>query len=166
MSEPAFVSLTPANALARLAFSEVYDTLTSRRQSDLAAGTQAALGRMRSEPEQICDDEIVRLRREMGHTKYDTDGEASETLTEPDTDTEEELRKLGMVWVGQYLLALESLPAPAGARISASQRSEGMDGGKGPLGKRVVRPAPMHQVFCKVACSRHPEPPRAIQFLP
>lgn len=56
MSEPAFVSLTPANALARLAFSEVYDTLTSRRQSDLAADTQAALGRMLVEPDQICDD--------------------------------------------------------------------------------------------------------------
>lgn len=124
MSEPAFVSLTPANALARLAFSEVYDTLTSRRQSDLAADTQAALGRMLVEPDQICDDEIVRLRREMGRTKYDTDGEASETLTEPDTDTEEELRKLGMVWVGQYLLALEPLP---------TSTANGWTAGKGPL---------------------------------
>lgn len=125
MSEPAFVSLTPVNALARLAFSEVYDTLTSRRQSDLAADTQAALGRMLVEPDQICDDEIVRLRREMGRTKYDTDGEASETLTEPDTDTEQELRKLGMVWVGQYLLALRPQPA---------NPEKGWTVGKGPLG--------------------------------
>lgn len=54
---------------------------------------------------------------------------------------------------------------PAGARTSANQHSQRMDGGKGPLGKRGIRPAPMHQVFCKVACSQHPEPPRAIQLL-
>jgi len=91
MSESAFASLTPANALVRLAFSDVYDTLTSRRQNNQADGTQAALGRMLVEPEQTCDDEIVRLRREMERTKYDADGEASETLTEPDTDTEVQL---------------------------------------------------------------------------
>ena len=89
MSDRAFASLTPANALARLAFSDVYDALTSRRQNNQADGAQAALRRMLVEPEQTCDDEIVRLRREI-ERKYNTDGEASETLTEPDTDTEDQ----------------------------------------------------------------------------
>jgi hypothetical protein len=127
MSDPPFVSLTPANALARLAFSDVYDALTSRCQNNhnQTDGIQAALGRMRVESEQTCDDEIVRLRREMGRTKDDTDGEASETLTEPDTDTEQELRKLlGMVWIGQYLLALEPVPA---------NPERGWAAGKGPM---------------------------------
>ncbi|KAK3332656.1 hypothetical protein B0T19DRAFT_108361 [Cercophora scortea] len=97
MSDRAFASLAPANALARLAFSDVYNVLTSRRQNNQADDAQAALGRMLVEPEQTCDDEIVRLRREMERTKYDTDGEASEILTEPDTDTEEQLQELSIV---------------------------------------------------------------------
>ncbi|KAF2812792.1 kinase-like protein [Mytilinidion resinicola] len=121
MSDRAFASLTPANALARLAFSDVYDALTSRRQAD---GAQAALRRMLVEPEQTCDDEIVRFRREMERTKHDTDGEASETLTEPDTDTEKQLQELGMVWVGCYLLVLQSPPA---------EPERGWAAGKGPL---------------------------------
>ena len=36
--------------------------------------------------EQKCDDKIVQLRREMRYIKYNTDSEASETLTELDTD--------------------------------------------------------------------------------
>jgi hypothetical protein len=43
-------------------------------------------------------------------THHDTDGEASETLTEPDTDTEEQLQELGMIWAGRYLLGLQSPP--------------------------------------------------------
>jgi hypothetical protein len=81
----AFASLTPTNALTRLAFSDVYDALTSRRQNNQEDGAQSALRRMLVEPEQTCDDEIVRLRREMERTKYDTDDEVSAALTEPDT---------------------------------------------------------------------------------
>ncbi|KAI1420108.1 kinase-like domain-containing protein [Xylaria sp. FL1777] len=124
MSDHAFASLTPANALARLAFSDVYDVLMSRRQNNQAEDAQAALRRMHVEPEQICDDEIVRLRREKERTKYDTDGEASESLTEPDTDTERHLREHGMVWVGRYLLGLQSPPAVP---------ERGWAAGKGPL---------------------------------
>lgn len=48
----------------------------------------------------------------MERPQYNTDGEASETLTEPDTDTDEQMgRELGMVWVGSYLLELQSPPA-------------------------------------------------------
>jgi hypothetical protein len=73
--------------------------------------TDGALRHMLVEPEQTYDTEIVRLRREIEHTKYDTDGEASESITEPDTDTEKQLQELGIVWVGCYLLRLQSPPA-------------------------------------------------------
>lgn len=124
MSDCAFASLTPANALARLAFSDVYDTLTTRRQNNQTEGTELAARHMLVKPEQICDDEIVRLQREMQRNKHDTDGEASETLTEPDTDTEEQFRELGMIWVGSYLLGLRTPPAVL---------ETGWTAGKGPL---------------------------------
>ncbi|KAI3338906.1 kinase-like domain-containing protein [Ustulina deusta] len=126
MSDRAFAFLTPANALAKLAFSEVHDALTAGGQNSQTDGAQAACRRrMRVEPEQRRDDEIVRLRREMERPKYDTDGEASETLTEPDSDTNEQLgRELGMVWDGSYLLDLQSPPA---------MPERGWTAGKGPL---------------------------------
>jgi hypothetical protein len=58
MPHRTFATFTPANAFARLAFSNVYDDLTSRRQAD---GAQAALRHMLVEPEQTYDTEIVRL---------------------------------------------------------------------------------------------------------
>jgi hypothetical protein len=124
MPDRAFASFTPANALARLAFSNVYGDLTSRRQNNQADGAQAALCHMLVEPKQTYDTEIVRLRREIERTQYDTDGEASETITEPDTDTEEHLKELGMIWVGCYLLRLQSPPAVP---------ERGWTVGKGPL---------------------------------
>lgn len=126
MSDRAFALLTPANALAKLAFSEVHDALTAGGQNNQTDGDQAARRRrMCVEPEQRRDDEIVRLRREMERPKYDTDGEASETLTEPDSDTDEQLgRELGMVWDGSYLLDLQSPPA---------MPERGWTAGKGPL---------------------------------
>jgi hypothetical protein len=126
MSNSAFALLIPANALARLAFSEVHDALTAGGQKSQTDGAQAACRRcMRVEPEQRRDDEIVRLRREMERPQYDSNGEASETLTEPDTDTDELLgRKLGMVWGGSYLLDLQSPPAVP---------TRGWTAGKGPL---------------------------------
>jgi hypothetical protein len=123
MSDRAFASLRPANALAKLAFSDVYDILTSQHNQTDA---QDVLRRMHVEPKQTHDDEIVRLRREMERTKHDTDGEASDSLTEPDTDTEKHMKELGfgMVWVGCYLLELQSPPAVP---------ERGWAAGKGPL---------------------------------
>lgn len=124
MSNHVFATLTPANALARLAFHDVCESLKFRGQTDQAEGSQAALHRMHVKPEQKCDDEIVQLRREMRRIKYDTDGEASETLTEPDTDNEEQLQELGRVWTGSYRLGLD-LPPTVPER--------GWAAGKGPL---------------------------------
>ncbi|MCJ1309560.1 hypothetical protein MMC25_003220 [Agyrium rufum] len=75
-------------------------------------------------PVQKRDGEIVRLRREMERTEHQTDGETSETLTEPDTDTEEQLQELYKVWVGSYLLNIQSRPA---------HTEKGWVAGKGPL---------------------------------
>ncbi|KAF9729841.1 hypothetical protein PMIN01_11774 [Paraphaeosphaeria minitans] len=123
MSDRAFAILTPANPLTRLAFSDVYEALNSLRQNTQTDGIQAALGRMSVECEQRRDAEVVRLRRELSKP-YDNDGEASESLTEPDTDTEEQLHVLGMIWVGHYVLELQSPPAVP---------ERGWAAGKGPL---------------------------------
>ncbi|PQE15615.1 ste kinase protein [Rutstroemia sp. NJR-2017a BBW] len=126
MSSGAFALLTPANALAKLAFSEVHDALIAGGQKSQTDGAQAACRRrMRVEPEQRRNEEVIRLRREMERTQYDSNGEASETITEPDTDTDELLgRRLGMVWHGSYLLDLNSTPA---------EPDRGWTVGKGPL---------------------------------
>lgn len=138
MSDRAFAPLRPADALAGLAFSDVYDTLTYRRQNNQLDGTQDALRRMVVEPEQTCDGEIVRLRRKTEKRSprkpYDTDGEASESVTEPDTDTEEQLQGLGMVWVGRSLLGLQAPPSVPERRWAA--------------GKRPLENMPIDLLFC------------------
>ncbi|CZT10255.1 uncharacterized protein RAG0_14784 [Rhynchosporium agropyri] len=106
MSDYVFATLIPANALPKHTFNEVYESLISRRQND----HQDALRHMHVEPEKIYDDEIIRLRRDMERSQHDTGREASESLTEPDTDTEEELRRLGYAWTGRYILGLRSPP--------------------------------------------------------
>jgi hypothetical protein len=63
----------------------------SWRQNNQVDSAQAALRRMLVEPEQIYDNEIVCLQREIERTKYNTNSEASETLIEPDTNTKEQL---------------------------------------------------------------------------
>jgi hypothetical protein len=123
MSDHTFAFLAPANPLTRLAFSEVYEALTSLRQNTQADGIQAALGRMSVESEQRRDAEVVHLRRELSKP-YDNDGEVSESLTEPDTDTEEQLHVLGMIWIGHYVLELQSPP---------DVPERGWAAGKGPL---------------------------------
>lgn len=128
MSDQAFASLAPANALARLAFSDLYDTLTSGRQNNQADNAQFALGRMAVEPQQTFDGEILRLRFEteksVARKAYANDSETSDSLTEPDTDTEQAYQELGMIWEGRYLLGLQSPP---------SQPERGWAAGKGPL---------------------------------
>lgn len=109
MSDRAFASLTPANALAKLAFSEVFDTLTLRRQAEETNDISTALDRMLVKPQQRSDSEIVHLLREA-ERMCDNDAEASESLTEPDTDTEATLQALSMIWVGSYELSLEPPP--------------------------------------------------------
>jgi hypothetical protein len=105
-----FASLTPADALTKLAFSDAYDALRSRRQNTQTSDNQAAINRMRVEPEQQCDGDIVLLRRARQRSR-DNDRAVSESLTEPDTDTEVQLQELGKVWVGSYQFQMGFLPA-------------------------------------------------------
>lgn len=143
MSDHAFASLTPANSLARLAFSDVYDVLMSNGQKSPADGAPAALhdalNRMAVEPERIFDSEILRLRckkeKEGSRKPNANDGDTSdsfttsESFTESDTDIEQH-RELGMVWEGRYLLKLFKFPP--------SRPDLGWTAGKGPLENTLI----------------------------
>ncbi|KAL8941860.1 MAG: hypothetical protein Q9216_002004 [Gyalolechia sp. 2 TL-2023] len=133
MSDRAFASLVPANVLAKLAFSELYDSLTAGRQNSQADGV-SALHRMAVEPQQIVDSDVLRLRFEAerlvsSQNADASDAETSESLTEPTTDTESNHRELGMIWKGLYLLSLES-------PLSVPDR--GYTAGKGPLENTLI----------------------------
>ena len=128
MTDRAFASLAPAGVLARLAFSDLFESLSAGRQNSVADGSPA-LDRMAVEPQQIFDSDVLRLRLEAerrvsSQNAYLSDGETSESLTEPDSDIESQHHELGMIWTGQYLLALESPP---------SVPERGYTAGKGPL---------------------------------
>ena len=118
MSDSAFATLAPKNALARLAFSELYDSLTAGRQNAEADGNPA-LDRMTVELQQIFDGEVLHLRLEADkrvsensqNAAYLSDAETSESLAEPDSDIEEQYKELGLIWRGHYFLTLESLPS-------------------------------------------------------
>lgn len=132
MESPAFATLTPANVLARLAFSDAYDVLTASRQSTHADDARArAFHRMNAGPQQEYDDDVLRLRLEVErrHSQQDRDGETSDSLTEPDTDTEHGLREYGMIWIGHFVLGFE--PAPSMPEL-------GWMIGKVPIGSGIV----------------------------
>ena len=98
------------NTLAKIAFSDAYDTLTSSGQN---TGAVTALSRIKIEkPQQEYDKDVLLLKRELGRRSSQNGDETSDvSLTEPNTDTEQELREYGMVWIGCYLLSFE--PAPS-----------------------------------------------------
>ncbi|KAL9026044.1 MAG: hypothetical protein Q9196_005233 [Gyalolechia fulgens] len=128
MSADAFATLTPSNTLARLAFSDLYETFTTKRQNTHEDGPPA-FHRMAVEALQTFDRDVLRLRleteRKVSKNAYASDAETSESLPEPDSDTEEQHEELGKIWTGHYLLALESPP---------SIPETGYAVGKGPLG--------------------------------
>ncbi len=47
--------------------------------------------------------DVLRFRREMDKL---SEGDFSESPTEPDTDAESEIRHRGMTWIGRYVLGL------------------------------------------------------------
>ena len=127
MSADAFATLRPANALARLAFSDLYETLTIKRQNT-QEDAPPAFHRMAVDTLQTFDREVLRLRLETGRrvsqNAYASDAETSESLPEPDSDTEEQHQELGKIWMGHYVLRLEFPPSVA---------ERGYAVGKGPL---------------------------------
>ncbi|KAI1133652.1 kinase-like domain-containing protein [Nemania abortiva] len=111
-----FATLTPANVLAKVAFSEAFNAITHDRQG---ASTNAAAHRMSVAAEQEYQADVLRFRREM-ERKFN-ERATSESLTEPNTDTELEMRHLGMIWKGHYVLAFQ--PAPSELGWTAGKRS-------------------------------------------
>ena len=63
MSADAFATLKPTNALARLAFSDLYETFTIKRQNT-QENAPPAFHRMVVEASQIFDGDVLRLRLE------------------------------------------------------------------------------------------------------
>ena len=127
MSADKFATLRPSNALARLAFSDLYETFTTKRQSSQQYAS-AAFHRMDVEATQTFDSEVLRLRleteRRVSQNAYASDTETSESLPEPDSDMESQHEELGNIWTGNYILRLDSAPAV---------RARGYTLGKGPL---------------------------------
>ena len=127
MSTDAFATLRPTNALARLAFSDLYETFTIKRQNTREDGPPA-FRRMAVEALQTFDDDVLQLRleteRRVSQNAYDSDAETSESLPEPDFDTKEQHQELGKIWTGFYSLELKSPP---------SIPERGYAVGKGPL---------------------------------
>ena len=63
MEDYTFATLKPANILAKIAFSDVYDTLTSSGQN---AGAATALRRMKiKSPLQKYDKDVLLFKREL-----------------------------------------------------------------------------------------------------
>ena len=79
---------------------------------------------MTIEPEQRFYKDVLQFRRELD--KH-SEGDFSESPTEPETDVEKELRHKGMVWTGQYVL---------GFQLPPSKPDIGWTAGKGPGERR------------------------------
>ncbi|KAI6518988.1 hypothetical protein MCOR05_011178 [Pyricularia oryzae] len=111
MEPQIYATLTPINALARLALSETYDVLTAGQQNSLREGP---LCRMKVEPQQRYNKDVSQLRRELQRRSDKGDGFTSDSLTEPESANEiENNQQLGTIWEGQYLLAFNPQPRTA-----------------------------------------------------
>lgn len=102
-----FATLTPTSALAKMAFSDLYDTILRGRQGT-AIRSIATNNRMNVQSEQTYHADVLQFRREI---ERKLDGDISESITELDTDTEIENRNLGMIWTGRYIFQLHPPPS-------------------------------------------------------
>ena len=127
MSVSTFATLRPTNALARLAFSDLNETFTTKRQ-DTQEDAPPAFRRMVVDLSQIFDRDVFRLRLEAekkaSQNAYASDTDTSKSLPEPDSDTEKQHKELGNIWTGYYVLRLDFLPL---------KPERGYAVGKGPL---------------------------------
>ncbi|KAI0196674.1 kinase-like domain-containing protein [Xylaria flabelliformis] len=114
-----FATLTPFNVDAKVAFSEVFDAATCDRQG---APTNAAAYRMSVEAEQQYDAAVLRFRREM---EKGSSGGDSESLTELNSDTELDMKQLGMLWKGHYVFDLRHGPFASEMGWTVGKRSVG-----------------------------------------
>lgn len=113
MSAP-FATLTAQNVLARLAFSDLYDSLTAKRQN-AQEDDPPALRCIAIQPQQTFDSEVLRIRFEADRIVTQnaslSDAETSESLPEQDTEAEEQNQKLDLIWTGHHLLNLDYEPS-------------------------------------------------------
>lgn len=127
MPSKAFATLTPLNALARSAFSNLNDTLISGSRSTKKDALSSS-HRMVVEAKRTFDREVFRLelesKRRESQAAYASDAETSESMPEPDSDMESKHYELGNIWIGNYELSLEAEP---------SASAQGYTVGKGPL---------------------------------
>ena len=124
-----FATLASTNVLAKMAFSEVYETMMHRRQGSTTEEIPA-FHRLRAEPEQAYHKDVLDFKREMEYklSKGDISDSLSGTDTEQNVDSEADDKHLGMIWTGRHILGLQLQPfAP---RL-------GWTAGKGSLEKEV-----------------------------
>lgn len=127
MPTEAFATLKPSNALAMLAYSELYETFTTKRQ-DAKEDPSSAFRRMVVESFQTFASEVLQLRledeRRVSRNADASDAETIESVSEPDPDTEHQRQELGKIWTGHYEFSIEAPPCDP---------ARGYTVGKGPL---------------------------------
>ncbi|KAM5429699.1 putative non-specific serine/threonine protein kinase [Microsporum canis] len=96
-SSNAFAKLIPSNTAAKLAFHAMYEDASQPDKKNMFAY-----------PEQQYDKGalLYRLQEDKAHEETDN----SDSLTDPDTDTEKTMKQRGMIWVGWLTLHLHPKP--------------------------------------------------------
>ena len=127
MPTDAFATLEPYNALARLAFSDLYETFTAKGQN-AKEDLPSAFRRMVVETLPIFDGEVLRLRledeREASRNADASDAETSESMSEPSPNMIDQRQELGKIWTGRYEFSLDAPPSVV---------ARGYTVGKGPM---------------------------------
>ena len=101
-----FATLTPANVLAKMAFSDAFNAIMSSGQKE---SIDVARCHMNVQPNLVYEADVLRYRLELERKLSEEDD--SESLTELNTDHEEEDRNRGMVWNGFYVLGFQHPPS-------------------------------------------------------
>ncbi|KAI1348877.1 kinase-like domain-containing protein [Xylaria sp. FL0043] len=132
----AFATLTPHNALAKLAFDDICRLLLNQRQDCRVP----AMYRMVLDHTQIFDEDVARLRRQR-ERRISGNASASDTETitsspEPDPEMDKQQQEGDKIWTGHFALSLDHEPYEPG---------KGYLVGKGSLGTE----------FDILLCSRH-----------
>ncbi|KAI1272140.1 kinase-like domain-containing protein [Xylaria sp. FL0933] len=125
---PAFATLAPKNALAKLAFSDLCGYFTHRRRNAPGNGT-TPFDRMVIDEAQKLDEQVrqIQIQKLRGGPRdlYASSTESSEDPEEIDSDMELERENCGMIWTGHYILSFDLKP---------SNPQRGYTLGKGPQG--------------------------------
>jgi hypothetical protein len=111
-----FANLTPANALTKLAFHDVFDDIMRQDQPTTEKGMEKRTSslspfQVSSEQEYNKDVHLLRLEIQRRKEQREVEIEYSDSPTDINTDTELESQSLGMIWTGCYVFALHSAPA-------------------------------------------------------